>query len=264
MFISRIAHVALGVADVEQAIAFYGDLLGLDVLWRGDDHVYLATGTSTSFELELGPYETGLDHFAFYVRSPEALDEASQRLKDAGIAVGEAAVDEPGLGAGIAFVLPSGFAMELVTETEPHGFENSAAIAPAHYAATGPLPLRHVTLLSPDIRADATFLIEQLGFRITDSWRPSEDQQWMSTFARVGDDHHDLALLPPNRPEPQLHHFAFAVPQSPTWFASPTRWPRAGWPSTRRSDVTSRATTSSSISRTRSATVSSCTPNSRR
>lgn len=211
--ISRIAHIALGVPDTEAAIEFYSDLLGLAPLDRRGESVFLSTGTSTSFELELGPYADGLDHFAFGVRGAEALGVARARLADAGVAVAEtAAADEPGLAAGITFALPSGHVMELVAQAEPRGFITSADAAPPHHRATGPAPLEHITLMTADIRATAEFLVDCLSFRITDSWQPSADEPWRNTWLRAGELHHDLALLLADGPAPELHHFCFAVP----------------------------------------------------
>jgi catechol 2,3-dioxygenase len=210
--ISRIAHVAIGVSDLDVALEFYGNLLGLAEVGRRGDRVFLATGTSTSFELELGPHAHSLDHFAFGVRGPEALDAARSRLADAGVVFEETGADEePGLAGGIAFGLPSGHVMELVAQAAPRGFTTSATAAPRHHQVTGPAPLEHITLLVADIQATAEFL-DCLGFRITDSWQPAEGEPWRNTWMRAGELHHDLALLPAPGPEPELHHFCFAVP----------------------------------------------------
>jgi catechol 2,3-dioxygenase len=210
--ISRIAHVALGVPDTDAAIEFYGDLLGLAPIDDGGESVFLASGRSTSFELELGPYADGLDHFAFGVRGVEALDAARERLTDEGVSVEEKVGREPGLAGGIAFALPSGHAMELVAQSEPRGFTTSAEAAPHHHRVTGPAPLDHITLMTSDVRATAEFLVDCLGFRITDSWQPSDDEPWRNTWLRAGELHHDFALLLADGQEPELHHFCFAVP----------------------------------------------------
>ncbi|MGI9556537.1 MAG: VOC family protein [Solirubrobacterales bacterium] len=211
--ISRIAHVALGVPDTETAIEFYGDLLGLAPIERSGDSVFLSTGTSPSFELELGPYAQGVDHFAFGVRGRDALETARARLADAGVAVEEkAAAGEPGLGGGIACALPSGHVLELVAQTEPQGFITSTEAAPRHHGVAGPAPLEHITLLTDRIRETAELLVDCLGFRITDSWQPAAGEPWRHTWLRAGEHHHDLALLPGDGPAPELSHFCFAVP----------------------------------------------------
>lgn len=213
MSLSRIAHVALGVPDLDAAIDFYGAIFGLAPLERKGASAFLASGRSSSFELELGPFEAGMDHFAFGVR-PGTLSEVAARLSAAGVVVAEtAAAEQPGLERGIAFALPSGHVMELVVQSEPKGFVASSQAAPAHHqSAAGSVPLEHITLLSSDIRSTAEFLIADLGFSITDSWQPQDADDWRNTWMRVGELHHDLSLLPAPGQAPELHHFCFAVP----------------------------------------------------
>jgi catechol 2,3-dioxygenase len=122
------------------------------------------------------------------------------------------APEEPGLAAGIEFALPTGHAMELVVQSHPRGFITSAEAPPAHHRATGPAPLEHITLMAADIRANSEFLVERLGFRVTDSWQPADGEPWRNTWLRAGELHHDLAMLVANGAEPELHHFCFAVP----------------------------------------------------
>ena len=213
MIISRIAHVSLRVPDIETAVEFYSYMFGLDVLARREDRVYLASGMSTSFEVELVAGGNEFDHFAFGVRGIEALDEAHRRLSAAGIPVEDTnAGAEPGLLRGIAFSLPSGHPMELVAQSSPRGFACAAEVAPVHHRVTGPLLLDHLTLLVPDVRSNAEFLTAHLGYRITDSWQPAPYAPWGNTWLRAGELHHDLALLPAEGLAPELHHFCFAVP----------------------------------------------------
>lgn len=213
MIISRLAHVALGMPDLDAGIDFYCDIFGLAVVRRDEDRAFLASGRSSTFELELGPYEPGVDHFAFGVRGPDALAEARRRLEAAGVAVAPLpAAGEPGIGDGIVFALPTGHPMELVVESEPVGFVPVSAVPSRHHRVTGPLPIEHITLLAADIRSNCELLVEQLGFRITDSWQPGDDEPWRNTWLRAGELHHDLAMLVANVDEPEVHHFCFAVP----------------------------------------------------
>lgn len=212
MIISRIAHVALGVPDIEAGIEFYSDIFGLAVLRRDEERTYLASGRSATFDVELGPFAPGMDHFAFAVRGPGELAEARRRLEAAGIEANDLDVaGEPGIAAGLGFSLPTGHAMELVVESEPASFIPVSAVAPAHHRGVGPAPLEHITLLAADIRANAE-LLTQLGFRITDSWQPDDGGPWKNTWLRAGELHHDLAMLIASVAQPEIHHFCFAVP----------------------------------------------------
>lgn len=98
----RIHHLALRVADVEQAVSFYAGVLGLPVLRRQQDDdtglrsVWLDTG-GTVLMLERRLARTGSDTgsghlLAFDARSPDVappdvLLTWEQRLADAGVSL---------------------------------------------------------------------------------------------------------------------------------------------------------------------------------
>lgn len=213
MIISRIAHASFRVTDLEAAIEFYGNLLGLAVRERRDDRVFMGSGKSASYELEFTKGPNQLDHFAFGVRGLDALEEARRRLKKASVdVVDSSAGDQPGLQAGIAFSLPSGHAMELVVESAPVGFVCDADAAPQHHRVVGPVSLEHINCLTPNIRTNVEFLCQHLDWRLTDSWQPSPDEPWRTAWLRAGELHHDVAFIAADISEPKLHHFCFAVP----------------------------------------------------
>jgi catechol 2,3-dioxygenase-like lactoylglutathione lyase family enzyme len=87
-------HVNLTVADVDRSAAFYADLLGLHVRWKGtldgdriaahvgDDRVYLALFQAAATGGVDHDYATpGLNHFGFVV---DDLEAARQRLVELG------------------------------------------------------------------------------------------------------------------------------------------------------------------------------------
>jgi catechol 2,3-dioxygenase-like lactoylglutathione lyase family enzyme len=78
-------HLALRVADISRARAFYEDLLGMKVVWEPDpQNVYLSSGHDNLALHEVpaedrATFRSGsdqpLDHFGFIVESPEAVSE---------------------------------------------------------------------------------------------------------------------------------------------------------------------------------------------
>jgi catechol 2,3-dioxygenase-like lactoylglutathione lyase family enzyme len=210
VIVSRLAHVALGCPDLEAAVRFYGELFGMTQLEAPGDAVYLACGTSNTFELRLRDGDAEMDHFAFSVRSAEALELATERLAEAGALTISALDlgDEPGLAAGVEAVLPSGHLFRLVLESDPRAYNVAGHVAAEHHRGVGPVALEHITLLCDDIAATATFLVDVLGLRISDSVQPP-GEPWRNTHLRAGVLHHDLGLLPGD--DPVLHHFCFAV-----------------------------------------------------
>jgi catechol 2,3-dioxygenase len=210
VIVSRLAHVALDVEDLDVAVDFYAELLGLAVIGESPGAAYLACGGTNTYELLLRQGEYRCDHVAFAVHGEAALEEVRDRLGERGLEFTELDTSaEPGLAAGIETSLPSGHALRLVAEIDPRGFRVRSAHAAVHHRGVGPVALEHVTLLCGDIGATAAFGVEVLGLRVSDSVQPP-GAPWANTHLRAGVLHHDLGLLPGDAPA--MHHFAFAVP----------------------------------------------------
>ncbi|MDO8431833.1 MAG: VOC family protein [Candidatus Binatus sp.] len=97
-----ISHVAIGVSDMERALPFYRDLLGLEVMLDAVENVgrgkrravYMRWGNNSGFlvlsqTLEREPsgkplrlHQVGLHHFAFWV---DDLKERAEKLEQAGV-----------------------------------------------------------------------------------------------------------------------------------------------------------------------------------
>jgi catechol 2,3-dioxygenase-like lactoylglutathione lyase family enzyme len=213
MIVSRLAHVSLDVPDLDAAVAFYGDLLGLAPCGEADGVTYLASGRSTTYEVCLreGPGE--LDHFAFAVRGERELERAWEALRETDADVAEVdCAAEPGLSKGLEFSLPSRHAVRLVLERDPQGWVLPSAAPLVHHRGIGPIPIEHVTLMTNRIKDNAEFLVETLDFRITDSVQPPDGAPWGGTWLRAGERHHDVAFLPTDSDQPMVNHIAFAVP----------------------------------------------------
>ncbi len=124
----RVGHVHLRVADLERSIAFYRDVLGLDVIQRapsgdvaflsvGGYHHHLALNTRES----LGgtpppPGHTGLVHTAFVYPDRKALAQACTRVMDHGIAVQGR---DHGVSEAIYFSDPDGNGVEIYWDCPP-------------------------------------------------------------------------------------------------------------------------------------------------
>jgi catechol 2,3-dioxygenase len=213
MVISRLAYVALGAGDADRMLDFYGALFGVVEVERRDGVVYLAGGKTGAFDLALGPWPSGMDRFAFAVGGPSDLAEARGRLLHAGVQTTDLpAGSVPGVEDGVRFVLPSGHVMELVVESAPEVFRLTSRIDTRHHAGIGPVPLEHVTMNCGDVQATASFLIDTLDLRLSESVRPA-GAPWFNAFLRCRDRHHDIAFFAdPDGDVPSLNHFCYAVP----------------------------------------------------
>ena len=117
-----IGHVHLKVADIERAVAFYGDVLGFEVMQRwGDSAAFLSAGGYhhhiglNTWESRGGspppPGTTGLYHFAIRYPDRAALGEALRRLVEAGVPIDGAS--DHGVSEAIYLRDPDGNGIEL-------------------------------------------------------------------------------------------------------------------------------------------------------
>lgn len=118
----HLEHVNLTVRDVERTAAFYSDLLGFHVRWKGDldsgrpavhvgdDRCYLALFQATAEADVTQDYTVpGINHFGFVV---DDLDAAQARLRELGIEPTAIADYDPGRR--LYFIDPDGIEVELV------------------------------------------------------------------------------------------------------------------------------------------------------
>ncbi len=86
----RVAHAALVAGDLENEVAYYTDIVGLDVLFYGPHRSYVILGGTlgghdlTIFQATEGQL-LGLHHIAFELDDEQELDAAEKRVKEAAI-----------------------------------------------------------------------------------------------------------------------------------------------------------------------------------
>ncbi len=89
---SGLRHVALRVRTFEACLAFYTELLGMDVEWQPDeDSVFLTSGNDNlALVRSSGPAATEgqrLDHIGFMIETPDDVDVWHERLRAAGVRI---------------------------------------------------------------------------------------------------------------------------------------------------------------------------------
>lgn len=99
---TRIGHVHLKVSDLDRSIAFYRDIMGLELMQRyGDQAAFLSAG---GYHHHIGlntwdsrggtppaPHHTGLYHTAFVYPDRRALANTLKNIMDSGIPIDGAA-----------------------------------------------------------------------------------------------------------------------------------------------------------------------------
>jgi catechol 2,3-dioxygenase len=203
----RFEHARLRVPDLGAATAFHTEVMGLVELGRSDGTVYLGAGLDTNYDLALVEGGTGVELFALRADGDEQLEALERALNVAGVTSVRRGSEGPGQLDGVAFTLPSGHRMELVTVEDQRYLEPYRPALPGR-GAMGLLDADHINLTSPDTRGLSEFLRDTLGFRISDVIE-LEDGSWLGGWTRMGELHHDVAVLLDPDPAHTLHHFAW-------------------------------------------------------
>jgi biphenyl-2,3-diol 1,2-dioxygenase len=214
--ICKLGHVALSTPDLSASVAFFRDLLGLDVIDEAEGAVYLrAWGEHEHHSLVLREGPTGVDHLAFRASGAERLDTLAADLEAHGVPVTRVEDGlELGQGDAIRFVSPQGHPYEvywhMARGRRDSGLANQWGRAYRRGASVRRLD--HVNVACLDAEAGEAFLRDRLGFLRREFVRISGGPlvaSWLSVTSQV----HDIAIAmdPASGQDGRLHHVAFAV-----------------------------------------------------
>jgi catechol 2,3-dioxygenase len=205
--IVRSSHVALGVADLGRARAFYEGALGLIVEDEDTGALYLrALEERQHHSLVLTKSRSAeAHHLGFKVGSEEDLDKAARFFKGKGLR--HAFTELPYQGRTLQAVDPFGMPMEFYFAMEKR---ERLLQKYDRYQGVHPLRLDHFNALVPDVQGTTDFFAA-LGFRLTE-YAVEEGPEgrvaaaWLHRKGNV----HDVAFT--NGRGPRLHHCAYWVP----------------------------------------------------
>lgn len=128
MKVTGFNHVTIRVKDLNKSLAFYRDLLGMELVHLGRRDVYLSWGGAwvclieIQDALEHSKKRVGIDHIAFSI-DEEDFPEAVRRLQEANVTF----VREPikrGGGYSVQFLDPDSTVIELFTGTLEKRMQN--------------------------------------------------------------------------------------------------------------------------------------------
>ncbi len=216
--IIRLAHVEVGVSDLQKSAEFYCDLLGFHEAERTAEALYLrAAEEYDSWSLKLadrgGP---GLVSIGFRVSSPDDLTELEALhdrlgLKHTKLPVGF----EPGRGVGLRVLREEGCAIDFhheIDEVDVYG--EGGTITPLArrrgvHVGPSPVALDHVNLRVDDADAAVAYFVDGLEFSISEQGLTHEGRVEAAWLRRTRASH-DVAILA--SAELGCHHFAYTVP----------------------------------------------------
>ncbi|WP_150991843.1 MULTISPECIES: catechol 2,3-dioxygenase [Marinobacter] len=214
----RPGHAQVRVLELDKAVAFYRDVLGLVETGRdAQGRVYFKCWDErdhNSYILRESD-QSGLDFFGFKVLDNRTLDELEKNLNDYGVPTRRIpAGDLLETGERVRFTLPSGHELELYAEKTAVG-NGIPMVNPGPWCADSergiaPLRLDHTLLYGPNIGEVKKIFTEVLGFylveRVLAEDGDSEAAIWLSCSHKV----HDIAFA--EYPEPgKLHHCSFLM-----------------------------------------------------
>lgn len=216
--VMRPGHAQIRVLELDAAVHFYRDVLGLVETgrdasgrvyfkcWDERDHSSIVLREADS---------AGIDFLGFKVRNEATLDAFEAKLADAGIATTSLpAGDLLETGRRVRFTLPSGHAIELYATKTQVG-NGMPLVNPGPWneqSETGIAPVRfdHALLYGPNIDEVKRIFVDILGFylveRVLGPDGETEIALWLSCSQKV----HDIAFV--DHPEPgKLHHCSFLM-----------------------------------------------------
>lgn len=210
MSIQQLAHTELRVDDVAGCLDFHTDVLGLVEVSRNDGTTYLGCGLDDGYDLAITAGGTGVAHMAFDVTGEDDLELYRERLERAGITTETLTDAEPGERKALRFRAPSGHVMELVVLNTARSYVQAGAAPHPRVHGVAPVDLDHISLMTADVRGLVDFLQQLLDFRVSDVFQPAPDV-WGAAWTRVGEYHHDVAMIGADDGDATLHHLAFGM-----------------------------------------------------
>jgi catechol 2,3-dioxygenase-like lactoylglutathione lyase family enzyme len=198
--VRRLGHATLTTPDLDRAIEYYNEVLGLNVVARDRNSAVLATKVGLeAIALQRGEIAE-LQRLSFQVAPGTHLKDCIKALSAHGITAQMRSEISPGVKQAISFKDNKGTDIDIYAEYE---------FAPDKEKPIGIMPLKlgHVAYRCLDIKPVMKFYMEVLGFRLSDI------RGDFFCFLRCNSDHHAINFV--NDPKPQLHHVAFEVKDWP-------------------------------------------------
>ncbi|MCW3002885.1 MAG: nahC [Conexibacter sp.] len=215
--IVRLAHVEVGVQDLDRAREFYVDVLGFQEAQRSADALHLrAAHEFDVWSLKLtradGP---GMLSAGFRVSSPEDLESLAATHRRLGLRHAQLPAGfEPGRGRGLRVTTPSGHVIDFhheIDEIDVHA-DGACPRPPMRTleASRGvpPTEIDHINLRVPDLEESIAYWTHELQFSIAEVGL-APDGSRLGAWMRRTRTTHDVACV--GYPTPGMHHFAYLV-----------------------------------------------------
>ena len=197
--VSGVRSIELGVRDLARSADFYRQAWGLEDVAAEEGAVYMrATGGEHHVLTLRQQGKASLLGVHFAARDQVTVDRLCAQAKAFGIDVAHDPKPLPGAtggGYGFRFRTPEGMPMSISSDVNRH--------TDTTLDRSRPSKISHVVLNSGNAESQVKFLIDVLGFKLSDSTH-------MMEFLRCSCDHHSVAMV--RSQGPSLNHVAYEVP----------------------------------------------------
>jgi catechol 2,3-dioxygenase len=194
--VSRIGHMALRVPDLDAAVAFHADVLGLVETERQGEVSYLTCNERHHELILIEADQRGYDHIGLEVPDPETLERVRSGVAAVGgELLGPTYDGEPGVDRAALVRGPGAHVFKLFT-----GMEEGQRLPEGDRVSK----FEHVSIKARGLRSSERFIERGLDFRFSD--RLGRTASWWHCDA----DHHGMALV--FAPRHELSHYAWTAP----------------------------------------------------
>jgi 2,3-dihydroxybiphenyl 1,2-dioxygenase len=203
MDIRGLGYIGVDVADIDTWRS-YADLLGVMVVAKGNELRLRIDERPFRVLVRPSSATEGLAFAGWELADATALERAAMDLSTAGcttVTASAAECAERRVRGLIRTTDPGGFTLELF-----HGpiHDHEPFVSPVGVSGfvTGPCGMGHIVLGTPHLAESVEYYTRVLGFRVSDYWRPGDDDV---VFLRCNPRHHSLALVAAR--QPAMYHF---------------------------------------------------------
>jgi catechol 2,3-dioxygenase len=204
----RFDHACISVSDLENSIQFYVKSLGLSILKSDENTTYLGCGADEHFDLVLKRGKPQLEHIALRMDTEDELARIERNLERSSVAYKTPKEKEPGLKTSIAFKIPSGLLLELVMMEDSDYYRptKSRRLQEENSRVSPLIDADHIGIYTALVQKDCEFFRDVIGMSVSEV-RVGDDGTWRMAFARLGNNHHDIAFFYSD--QYRLSHYAW-------------------------------------------------------
>jgi catechol 2,3-dioxygenase len=213
----RPGHMQLKVLDLDEAVEFYSNVVGLVQTGRDAQRAYFKTWDERDHNSLVlrDAGEAGMDFYGFKVADDTTLAHLEADLKNYGVSTERIPAGEMlETGERVRFQIPSGHLVELYSQKKDVGngmsYTNPPPWNEASERGIAPIRMDHALLYGPDIEKVQALFVDVLGFYLVEHLLLEDGKTDLAIWLSCSTKTHDVAFVRNEEPG-KLHHTAFML-----------------------------------------------------